>query len=154
MWEGLTKKWGKKNIKIKNSSPSANKSTRGRGPSLSARDGALGEESPSPSASMALGEALFIFFCERLRPMLPSNAPFLLRVPVFPECCTRGRWPSPSAWFPRVSCPFRHSGKPLFPECRLPRVLHSGKRGFPECPIFGTRGSIWHSGNSASPVVI
>jgi hypothetical protein len=33
-------------------------------------------------------------------------------------------------------------------------VQHSGKIVFPECPIFGTRGSTWHSGNIASPVVI
>jgi serine/threonine protein kinase len=32
-------------------------------------------------------------------------------------------------------------------------VQHSGKIVFPECPIFGTRGSTWHSGNIASPVV-
>jgi hypothetical protein len=32
-------------------------------------------------------------------------------------------------------------------------VQHSGKIVFPECPIFGTRGSTWHSGNFASPVV-
>jgi hypothetical protein len=32
-------------------------------------------------------------------------------------------------------------------------VQHSGKIGFPECPIFSTRGSVWHSGKFASPVV-
>jgi hypothetical protein len=41
--------------------------------------------------------------------------------------------------------------KKIFP--RVP-VQHSGKIGFPECPIFGTRGSPWHSGKIASPVVI
>jgi hypothetical protein len=55
-------------------------------------------------------------------------------VPVFPECHallgTRGR-----------------------PSAILPREQHSGKSGFPECPIFGTRGSAWHSGKIASPVV-
>jgi hypothetical protein len=59
-------------------------------------------------------------------------------MPVFPECHallgTRGRPSSPSAV--------------------LPRVQHSGKIGFPECPIFGTRGSVWHSGKFASLVVI
>jgi hypothetical protein len=40
------------------------------------------------------------------------------------------------------------------PSAFLPRVQHSGKIVFPECPIFGTRGSTWHSGNFASPVVI
>jgi hypothetical protein len=39
------------------------------------------------------------------------------------------------------------------PSAFLPRVQHSGKIVFPECPIFGTRGSTWHSGNFASPVV-
>jgi hypothetical protein len=61
-----------------------------------------------------------------------------------------------------------HSGKMAFPKCHallgtrgslhspsaiLPRAQHSGMIGFPECPIFRTRGSVWHSGNSASPVV-
>jgi hypothetical protein len=54
--------------------------------------------------------------------MLPSNATFLFRVPVFPECNS-----SPSATL--------------------------GEDFFPECPIFGTRGSAWHSGKIASPVV-
>jgi hypothetical protein len=124
MWEGLTKKWGKK----KNGSPSANVGTRGRGHSPSARDKALEEEVPSPSVGSRLsgkrspspsprsrhsGKSFFsIFFCKRLRLMLPSNVTFLFRVPVFPECCARGRWPSPSAGLPRVSCrPIRHSGK-------------------------------------------
>jgi hypothetical protein len=52
MWEGLTKKWGKKNKK--NGSPSAKVGTRGRGPSPSARDKALGEEGPSPSVGSRL----------------------------------------------------------------------------------------------------
>jgi hypothetical protein len=71
-------------------------------------------------------EDFFQFFGERLRPMLPSNATFLLGVPTFPECHalldTRGSLHSPSAI--------------------LPRVQHSG-----------TQGSLWHSGNLASPVV-
>jgi hypothetical protein len=25
---------------------------------------------------------------------------------------------------------------------------------FPECPIFGTRGSAWHSGKISSPIVV
>jgi hypothetical protein len=85
----------------------------------------------------------FQIFGKRLRPMLPSNANFLLRVPLSPECCTRGRWLSPSATLPWVPWVLQHSGKPLFPE----------KIGFPECPIFGTRERVWHSGNFSSPVV-
>jgi hypothetical protein len=120
MWEGLTKKWGKK----KNGSPSANVGTRGRGHSPSARDKALEEEVPSPSVGSRLsgkrspspsprsrhsGKSFFsIFFCKRLRLMLPSNVTFLFRVPNIPECC---------AGLPRVSCPFRHSGEVIFPEC-------------------------------------
>jgi hypothetical protein len=61
-------------------------------------------------------------------------------VPVFPKCCTRGRWPSPSAWLPRVSCPFRHSGKPLFPECYSSPSATLGEEWLPQVPDF------WHSG--------
>jgi hypothetical protein len=31
------------------------------------------------------------------------------------------------------------------PSAILPRVQDSGKIVFPQCPIFGTRGSMWHS---------
>jgi hypothetical protein len=86
--------------------------------------------------------------------MWPSNTTFLFRVPVFPECCARGRRSSPSAFLPRVSCSFRHSEKTTFPECNSSPSATLGKSGFPECPIFGTRGSDWHSGKIASPVVI
>jgi hypothetical protein len=79
---------------------------------------------------------LFFFVCLS-SPSVALGEDGLPRVPFFPECHallgTRGRPPSPSAI--------------------LPRVQHSGKSGFPECPIFGTRGSVWHSGKIASPVV-
>jgi hypothetical protein len=72
---------------------------------------------PPRAVGVALGEDFFQIFCKRFRPMPLLSANFLLRVPLFPECCTRGRWLSPSVSLPRVSCAFRHSGKPLFPEC-------------------------------------
>jgi hypothetical protein len=79
---------------------------------------------------------LFFFVCPS-SPSVALGEDGLPRVSVFPECHahlgTWGRSPSPSAI--------------------LPRVQHSGKIGFPECPIFGTRGSAWHSGKIASPVV-
>jgi hypothetical protein len=104
---------------------------------------ALGEEPPSPSArarhsrkrppSPSVGPRLSgkIFF-KRFRPPPPSKANFLLRVPVFPECCTRG--------LPRV---------PLFLECRAligtRESLSSpsatlGEEWLPRVPDF------WHSG--------
>jgi hypothetical protein len=104
MCEGL-KKIGAKKQKIKNSSSSAFVGTRG-------------EEVTFPEClSMALREDFCQIFGKRLRPMLPSNANFLLRVPLFPECCTRGRWLSPSATLRRVPWFLQHLGKPLFPEC-------------------------------------
>jgi hypothetical protein len=83
MFEGLTKKLGQnKNKKTKYFPECQWLGTRGRGPSPSARDKALGEE--------------FFQFFKRRRLMLPPNATFLFRVPFFPECCARGRRPSPS----------------------------------------------------------
>jgi hypothetical protein len=79
---------------------------------------------------------LFFFVCPS-SPSVALGEDGLPRVSLFPECHallgTRGRPSSPSAI--------------------LPRVQHSGKIVFPECPIFGTRGSAWHSGKIASPVV-
>jgi len=62
-------------------------------------------------------------------------------VPLFPECCTRGRGPLPSAALYRVLGTLRHSAKPLFSECysfpsatleedwlcQVPDFWHSGK---------------------------
>jgi hypothetical protein len=74
---------GQKTKKIKNSSPSAFVGTRGRGSFPECRHVALGEEVTFPECkSMALGEDFFQFFGKRLRPMLLSNANFLLRVPL------------------------------------------------------------------------
>jgi hypothetical protein len=142
------KKRGKKNKKIKISSPSVKQGTRGRGPSPSARDKALGEEVSSPSAcSRHSGKMFSIFFANgsmhRRRQILnsfcecPLPRVLLSGKMTFPECHglrdTRERPSSPSAY--------------------LPRVQHSGKIGFPECPIFGSRGSSGHSENYSSPVV-
>jgi hypothetical protein len=52
MFEGLIKMGVKKQKKV--SSPSATVGTRGRGPSPSAGEWALGEDAPSPSASSQL----------------------------------------------------------------------------------------------------
>jgi hypothetical protein len=79
--------------------------------------------------------------------MLPSNVTFLFRVPVFPECCARGRLPFPSAGLPRVSRPFWHSGKAIFPECNSSPSAILGEDWLPQVPDF------WHSGKFASPVV-
>jgi hypothetical protein len=57
---------------------------------------------------------------------------------LFPEWCTQGWGPSPSAFLPRVPWTLQHSEKPLFPEC----------------PIFGTQGSGGHSRNFASSAVV
>jgi hypothetical protein len=138
--------------------------TRGRDPSPSARKRHSGKRLlPRVPAHGTWGighlprvlehgtrEDIFHFFGKRFRPKAPSNANFLLWVLLFPECCTRGRWLSPSVTLPRVPWVLPHSGKPLFPECFsfpsafLPRVQHSGKIGFPECPIFSTRGRVRH----------
>jgi hypothetical protein len=114
-----------------------------------------GKRSPSPSArARHSGKSFFQFFCKRLRVMLPSNATFFFVCPYSPSVALgedglRGRWPSPSAGLPRVSCSFRHSGKATFPECNTRARLAS-----PSARFFGTRGSAWHSGKIASPVVI
>jgi hypothetical protein len=113
-----------------------------------------GKRSPSPSTrDKALGKAFSIFLADasvqcyrqvHFFSVCASSLSVALgedglpRVSFFPEChgllSTRGSIPSSSAI--------------------LHRVQHSGKISFPECPIFGTRGSVWHSGNFASPVVI
>jgi hypothetical protein len=95
-----------------------------------------------------LGEEFFQFFSKRLRLMLPSNVTFLFRVSVFPECCARGRLSYPSAGLPRVSCPFWHSGKTIFPECNSSPSATLGEDWLPRVPDF------WHSGKIASPVVL
>jgi hypothetical protein len=86
-------------------------------------------------------EDLFQFFGKRFRPMLPSNPNFILRVLLFPECCTQGRWPSPSATLPRVSWASRHSGNALFSKCNTRGRFASPSARFlalrEEC---GTRG--------------
>jgi hypothetical protein len=65
---------------------------------------------------------------------------FFSRVRVFPECCSRGRWPSPSVFLPRVSWPFKHSGKQFFPECNSSPNATLGEDCLPRVPGF------WHSG--------
>jgi hypothetical protein len=95
-----------------------------------------GKRSPSPSASARHSGKRFFNFFKRLRLMLPSNATFLFRVPAFPECCARGRWPSPSACLPRVSCPCRHSGKATFPECNSSPSATLGEDWLPRVPDF------------------
>jgi hypothetical protein len=128
---------GQKTKKVKNSSLSAFVGTRGRDTSPSAKEGALGEEVPSPSASRRLSgkrspsasarvctrEDFFSFFGKRLCPMLPSNANFFLRVSLFPSVALG------EDGFPRV---------PPFPECNTRgrfacRFLKLGEE-------FGTRG--------------
>jgi hypothetical protein len=106
-------------------------------PSPSARSRHSGKRPPSPSARPRLSGKIFF---KRFRPPPPSNANFFLRVPVFPECCTQGRWASPSASLPRVSRTHRQSGKPLFPECNSSPSATLGEEWLPRVPDF------WHSG--------
>jgi hypothetical protein len=82
----------------------------------------------------------FSLFWQRFRPKTPSTANFLLWVPLFPECCTRGRRLSPSVTLPRMPWVLRHSGKPLFPECISSPSATLGKDWLPRVPNF------WHSG--------
>jgi hypothetical protein len=78
------------------------------------------------------------------RPFAPSYAIFLFRVPLFPECCIWGRWPSPSALLPRVSCTYRHSGKPPFPECNTwGRLAFPGARFLALGEAYDTRGILF-----------
>jgi hypothetical protein len=103
---------------------------------------ALGEETIFPECYVeALGECSGRIFLETVPSLDTVKYNFSFSCALSPECCSRGGWPSPSAGLPRVSCTFRHSGKPPFPECNsspsatlgedwLPRVLdfwHSGK---------------------------
>jgi hypothetical protein len=138
MWEGL-KKIGK-NKKIKNSSSSALVGTRGRGTSPSAGSWHSGKRSHSPSArARHSGKTFFNFLAN-------GSVQCCRQMQLFFFVCPS----SPSVGLPRVSCPFRHSGKPPFPECNS---SSSATLGEAECLIFGTQGSVWHSGNLASPVV-
>jgi hypothetical protein len=155
MLEGLTKKLGQKNKKTKifPRVPVTRHSGKRLFPEYRGQGTRGRGRLPRVLGLGTRGRGFSIFF-KRLRLVPPSNAPFLFRVPsspsvalgedglprvpVFPECHgllgTRGRLSSPSAI--------------------LPRVQHSGKNAFPECPIFGSRGSSWHSGNKSSPVVL
>jgi hypothetical protein len=136
------------------------RSTRGRDPSPSAKAEHSEKRLPSPSAMVrhsgkkqaspsARGRnfpygavrlrrqiQLFFYVCIS-SPSVALGEDGLPRVASFPKCLslfgTRESLSSPSAI--------------------LPRVQLSGKSGFPECPIFGTRGSIWHSGNFTCPIV-
>jgi hypothetical protein len=138
MWEGLTKIMGQKKQKIKNSSRVPTKAPECQ------RRGTRGIGHLPRVLEHGTRGRLFPIFCERLRPMLSSNAPFLLSVPVFLECCTRGRWPFSSAWLPRVSCHFRHSGKPPFPECHSSSSATLREDNLSRVPDF------WHLGNSVA----
>jgi hypothetical protein len=131
------KKWGKNTKKTKISSPSAFPGTRGRASSPSARARHSGKRCPSPSASPRLSGKIFL---KRFRPPRRQMQISFLRVPVFPECCTRGRWSSSSASLHRVSGTYRHSGKPLFPECNSSPSATLGEEWLPRVPDF------WHSG--------
>jgi hypothetical protein len=62
----------------------------------------------------------------------------------FPECCTRGRRPLPSAALYRVLGTLRHSGKPLFPECNSSPSATLREDWLPQVPDF------WHSGKPAT----
>jgi hypothetical protein len=132
-------------------------STRGRGPSPSAREGALGEldtspsvwtwlsgkRSPSPSArAWHSGKTFFNFLAN-------GSVQWFCEMLLFFFVCP----PSPSAALPRVSCPSRHSGKPPFPECNTSPSATLGEDFLPRVPEIWHSGSVWHSGNLASPVV-
>jgi hypothetical protein len=80
----------------------------------------------------------FSFFCKRFRLKASSNANFLLWVPLFLECCTRGWRLSPSVTLGKASLPPVH----FSPSATL------GEDWLPRVPDF------WHSGNFGSPVVI
>jgi len=82
-----------------------------------------------------LGHQVTFFFAE-----CRSSPSVALGKRAFAECRSL---PSASTWQSLSS-----------PSAILPRVQHSGKIGFVKCPIFGTRGSLRHSGNFASPVVL
>jgi len=69
---------------------------------------------------------------------------FLCRVPIFPECCTRGRGPLPSADLYRVPGSLLHSGKSLFPECNSSPSATIGEDSLSRVPDF------WHSGKPAT----
>jgi hypothetical protein len=122
-------------------SPSALAGTRGRGPSPSAWEKALGEEVTFPEC---LGQGTqgrrFSFFLADASVQCCCQVHFFSRVRVFPECCSRGRWPSPSVFLPRVSWPFKHSGKQFFPECNSSPNATLGEDCLPRVPGF------WHSG--------
>ena len=72
---------------------------------------------------------------------------------LFAECCARQRVPLPSGVLCRASGTLRHSAKLLFGECNSLPSATLGKEWLAECPIFGTRQSMRHSTNFASPVV-
>jgi hypothetical protein len=149
MWDGFKKNEAKKR-KIKKILPRvSHPSTRGRDPSPSARMRHSGKRLASPSSRVRHSGKRFASPSARVRHSGKSvlkislfpHIVFCSRVPLLPECCTRGRGSSRSASLPRVPWTIR-------------RVQHSGNSFFPECPIFGTRGSPEHSGNFHSPVVL
>jgi hypothetical protein len=123
MWEGLTKKWGQKNKKNSLRVP-----TKALGEEVLPRvpeKGRSGKRSPSPSARAWHSGKTFSNFLRTAPSNVAIKCTFSFECACLPECCTRGRWPSSSAWLPRVSCAFRHSGKPPFPECNT-QGGHSG----------------------------
>ena len=127
MWEGLTKKWGRKNKKKQKFFPECQGRHSGKNFFLKSFNGVGGVD-----------RQVTCFFAEcRSSPSVALGEDGLCRVLLFTECqdlCgTRESFSSPSAI--------------------LPRVQHSGKILFSECPICGTRESQRHSGNFASPVV-
>jgi hypothetical protein len=114
MWEGLKKAKRLKTI----TSPSA-------------RVRHSGKRIASPSARARHSGKIFF-----LPVLFPSavKCKFYFPGAAFPRVLHSGKMAFPSAFLPRVSCPFQHSGKPPFPECIsslsatlgedcLPRVL-------------------------------
>jgi hypothetical protein len=137
MWEGLTKNWGKK---PKKKFPKCLRWHSGK--------------RPFPECYVeALGEVSRKNFLKRCRLFVPSNTTFLFRVPSFPSVALGEDGLPRVSSFPECHALLGTRGSLPSPSAILPRVQHSGKIGFPGCPIFGTRGSMWHSGNLASPVV-
>jgi len=167
MWEGLTKKWVKKN----------QKKIFCRVPAL-----ALGKEVLCRVPGSGTRQRRDLYRVQglgtRQRLSLPS-ARADTRQRIFFLIWRRGQArPSSAIFLPSATlCRVLHSAKRAFAECRplpsaghsvalgkatLCRVLdfaechpvrHSAKSGFAECPIFGTRQSWRHSANLRSPVV-
>ena len=127
MWEGLTKKMGKKNQK-KYILPSAGPGTRQRR-ELYRVQGLGTRQRPSlPSARAGTRQRIFL---KNLTTWAGSavKCHFFCRVQLFAECCTRQRGLLPSAALCRVPGTLWHSAKPLFAECQtLPSATRSGTR--------------------------